>query len=763
MSRKVTALLVVICLVSVSFGGAIFAAPADMTPFEVTQPSGEEFIAHYWGDEFCGGTAFESGEVIKLGDDKYWYYVEIIGAEEITRAKCEIDPKPEFAIQYQKYNGFYHNQPSMTLSLPGQVGDSIIDQTNKKVICVVPLGYDLTSVKPQIWLNTVRHYSIGNIVDYDYNQPQDFSKPVEYTLSFQKYGSEPEIIEKWTVECVTWGADYKMFEVNLPGQVGSSVVDMKNNIIKLYFKPETDLTGIEPSIKAVGNYQDIKFSMIAIDGQNKFVVFGKDSEGAVVYSDIFTLECDIIENVDNETGIIKGAVSYPGLIKLYDESTGNQVKIPNTSPHSNGYSVEADFDFVLTGIPEGKYKVAYCPPAGSYVREKWYKDAYIKKDADAIIVKSGEICDDIFINTDIIPATYSDKDSYEFTSKGVGEESEPQRITISAGRTYQVTIESVSLSGADKADFTIVNDEATGKTGLINNGEIFIDVVFKPLSEGEKNAEIIVRTGNDIGGVTRIPLSGNIIGAVINPPEYRKILKGDADLNGQVNSTDYAVIKRVILGNANPIYPAPLSFGMTMDVNDDGAINSTDYSYMKKYLLGIVNEFPADDIEYILGDLNHDKKHTYADIEVLKMKILGIKEFPSYTTFLAADMNEDGCINIEDVLQLERLIPELLTIEKVQWYTSMDGSFGNVVLHIAGKTTFDAVTVRTMGDGVIYDKPLKLDKDNNFDETVVISFTHQPNDEPFHVTTTVKAAFGNNTIEKELNSGELVYNMEKPE
>lgn len=65
---------------------------------------------------------------------------------------------------------------------------------------------------------------------------------------------------------------------------------------------------------------------------------------------------------------------------------------------------------------------------------------------------------------------------------------------------------------------------------------------------------------------------------------------GDVNCDGYINSTDYALLKRYILGISG--LPVPDNHIMLVaDLNADGRINSTDYTLLKRYLLGIIDKF----------------------------------------------------------------------------------------------------------------------------------------------------------------------------
>ncbi len=68
-----------------------------------------------------------------------------------------------------------------------------------------------------------------------------------------------------------------------------------------------------------------------------------------------------------------------------------------------------------------------------------------------------------------------------------------------------------------------------------------------------------------------------------------EILYGDLNGDSMVNSTDYAILKRYILGTID-------ESGISKeagDVDGSGSITSTDYALIKRYLLGLISDFPV--------------------------------------------------------------------------------------------------------------------------------------------------------------------------
>ena len=101
-----------------------------------------------------------------------------------------------------------------------------------------------------------------------------------------------------------------------------------------------------------------------------------------------------------------------------------------------------------------------------------------------------------------------------------------------------------------------------------------------------------------------------------------------------------------------------------------------------------------------------------------------------------------------------------LNITNSQWYLTRNTIVpaGTVNLKVAGSTNGDKVTVRTNGDGVIFDENVELDSKKNFNKDIVISFfaTSVPSGE-FEVSTKVMAYKGSDTLVVTLNSGKLKY------
>lgn len=74
-------------------------------------------------------------------------------------------------------------------------------------------------------------------------------------------------------------------------------------------------------------------------------------------------------------------------------------------------------------------------------------------------------------------------------------------------------------------------------------------------------------------------------------PEEEEITIGDINGDGDINSTDYTLLKRYILGTIDE-FPIKNGFAVA-DLDGDGSINSNDMALLKRYVLGFISEFPA--------------------------------------------------------------------------------------------------------------------------------------------------------------------------
>ena len=103
----------------------------------------------------------------------------------------------------------------------------------------------------------------------------------------------------------------------------------------------------------------------------------------------------------------------------------------------------------------------------------------------------------------------------------------------------------------------------------------------------------------------------------------------------------------------------------------------------------------------------------------------------------------------------------VVALTHIEWYTTTetidDFTFGFIRLSISGTTNGDKVTIMTYGDGVILEKEIDLDQNNQFNEEVTIAFTHMVDDGPRIYSTTLTAYKGSRFNKIDLVSDGLTY------
>ena len=85
---------------------------------------------------------------------------------------------------------------------------------------------------------------------------------------------------------------------------------------------------------------------------------------------------------------------------------------------------------------------------------------------------------------------------------------------------------------------------------------------------------------------------GSIIENTPTPEVKPRVNYGDVSGDGSINSTDYSLMKRYILGVLNELPDE--NWSISGDLNSDGSINSTDYNILKRYLLGLIDKLPIE-------------------------------------------------------------------------------------------------------------------------------------------------------------------------
>jgi len=192
--------------------------------------------------------------------------------------------------------------------------------------------------------------------------------------------------------------------------------------------------------------------------------------------------------------------------------------------------------------------------------------------------------------SEVIEAGYSAKDLT--VKKGYDEFSDTK---VSELINYSGNIYYVKVSYPDGSVIAPIGQEQ-------NNGEIQFRISAPEGTSFWDSSNDFSREGlvkQDVKKTKNIPVyDGNELiygtepegGPSISPSPSSPVgMKGDLNDDGKINSTDYALLKRLILGI---VEASDLPNGSVVaDLNSDGRINSTDYALMKRYILGTITEF----------------------------------------------------------------------------------------------------------------------------------------------------------------------------
>ncbi|MFZ5990058.1 MAG: glycosyl hydrolase [Bacillota bacterium] len=158
----------------------------------------------------------------------------------------------------------------------------------------------------------------------------------------------------------------------------------------------------------------------------------------------------------------------------------------------------------------------------------------------------------------------------------------------------------VQLTGGKKMVTMSENDTIPRVSNLINEsaGWLYFCPWYGWWLTGEQNNPVAWLTEmyqseycitlDELPDLKTYPISGFTTPSP-TPTSDPEISYGDLNGDGSINSTDYTIMKRYILGIIK-------EFGVSSnaaDLNGDGSINSTDYTIMKRYLLRIISDFPV--------------------------------------------------------------------------------------------------------------------------------------------------------------------------
>lgn len=126
---------------------------------------------------------------------------------------------------------------------------------------------------------------------------------------------------------------------------------------------------------------------------------------------------------------------------------------------------------------------------------------------------------------------------------------------------------------------------------------------------------------------------------------------GDVNLDGNVDSTDYDLLKTYVKGSSNLSEEALVNADMTLD----GKVDAIDLAVLKARLSNVLTELPfsIDSDKFKFGDLDFDGEVTDQDSVILDRYNVHWFDFTPLQK-IAADLNLDGKVDLKDATVLGR-------------------------------------------------------------------------------------------------------------
>ena len=198
------------------------------------------------------------------------------------------------------------------------------------------------------------------------------------------------------------------------------------------------------------------------------------------------------------------------------------------------------------------------------------------------------------INNGTVPVNLSDIEvRYWFTSDGNSQNSFTCEYSAIGAEKITGTISAIDNAVSDADTYCEIS--FTKDAGKLVPGVASGDIPFRIESESEYDKEndysFDSKIASNLGDNNKITAYVNgVLKYGIEPVKTIEISYTAGDLNGSgsIDSTDYAIMKRYLLGTIDLNSEASLK---AADVNRDKSVNSTDYALMRRYILGLITSF----------------------------------------------------------------------------------------------------------------------------------------------------------------------------
>lgn len=145
-----------------------------------------------------------------------------------------------------------------------------------------------------------------------------------------------------------------------------------------------------------------------------------------------------------------------------------------------------------------------------------------------------------------------------------------QPITIEVGTVDELTLN-------DKETYTLADGYLTGAVEKTSVSQLLAAIANAP------KAKLLDLSGKEV--TDPAALIGNGFKIEYNGKTTTIVVLGDLNGNGKIDTTDYMLLKRSVLGT----YPLNAVRKLAADITGDGKITSVDYAMLKRHCLGTYN------------------------------------------------------------------------------------------------------------------------------------------------------------------------------
>ncbi|HBI23452.1 MAG TPA: hypothetical protein DDX84_04440, partial [Nitrospiraceae bacterium] len=275
-------------------------------------------------------------------------------------------------------------------------------------------------------------------------------------------------------------------------------------------------------------------------------------------------------------------------------------------------TLSGDASATATTAPDGTYSFTNLADGSYTVTPDLVGYTFSPTSIDVTI--AGEDVTSVDFSAATVPDISVSPTSHDFGSINPGLSSSPRTFTISNNGNAGLTMGTVSTIGADSSQFSITNDNCSGKT-ILPSGNCTLQGTFKPTSYGAKSANLNIPSNDPDTSNLNIPIQGT----------------GGPTGNSTVKGTVYD-------NSRNPLSGASVAIGTYTAITDSSGqysitdITSGDYLAMvsKSGYATRVENMSVPPLTVVIKDFTLTPVVVSGDIQVLSIT----SKYPGHVNYL---------------------------------------------------------------------------------------------------------------------------------